>query len=207
MLLELLIKGYLIGLVLGVPAGAIGALTIKRTLTHGLKGGFASGAGSCFADLIFAMIGIFGVRVISDFLEKNEPIIEIIGGILIIALGVSFYIRKSKIEKQEAKGDSLVIYFVTSFGAAILNPGTMVAFMIAFTSFDITDIHGIDQSGTLLFSIVLGTFTWWLILCLFVNFHRKKITEKTYKRINIILGTFVVLCGIAILVQGIYAVL
>ncbi len=205
-MLELLIKGYLIGLVLGVPAGAIGALTIKRTLTHGLKGGFASGSGSCFADAIFASIGIFGVKIISDFLEKNEAIIELFGGIIIILIGISFYVRKAKIEKAEAKGDSLIIYFLTSMGAALLNPGTLVAFMIAFTSFDVTDIHGPGQSITLLLSIVLGTFTWWLILCLFVNFHRKKITEKTYKRINFILGTFVVLCGLIILAQGVFGV-
>lgn len=207
MLLELFLKGYLIGLVLGVPAGAIGALTIKRTLSHGIKGGFASGVGSCFADLIFASIGILGVRAISDFLEKNEYIIELFGGLLVIAIGISFFVRKAKLEKAEAKGDSLVIYFFTSMGAALLNPGTMVAFMIAFTSFDITDVHGPAQSGVLLASIVLGTFTWWLGLCLFVNFHRNKITDKTYKRVNIILGTFVILCGLVILAQGIHGVL
>lgn len=206
-MLELLIKGYLIGLVLGVPAGAIGALTIKRTLTHGLKGGFASGAGSCFADAIFASIGIFGVKIISDFLESHEAVIELIGGIIIIIIGISFYVRKAKLEKAEAKGDSLLIYFLTSMGAALLNPGTLVAFMIAFTSFDITDIHGFGQSFGLLLSIVLGTFTWWIVLCFFVNFHRKKITDKTYKRLNFILGTFVVLCGLLILVQGIVGVL
>ncbi len=207
MLFELILKGYLIGLVLGVPAGAIGALTIKRTLSHGLKGGFASGAGSCFADLIFAFIGIMGVNAISDFLEKKEHIIEIFGGLLVIAIGISFFVRKAKLEKAEAKGDSLVIYFLTSMGAALLNPGTMVAFMIAFTSFDITDVHGPLQSGSLLVSIVLGTFTWWLGLCLFVNFHRNKITDKTYKRVNIILGSFVILCGLFIMAQGIFTVL
>ncbi len=204
MLLELFLKGYLIGLVLGVPAGAIGALTIKRTLTHGLKGGFASGAGSCFADFIFAFIGIMGVRVISDFLEKNESLIEIFGSFVIIAIGISIYIKKAKIEKAEAKGDSLAVYFFTSMAAALLNPGTMVAFMIAFTSFDITDVHGPLQSGTLLLSIILGTFTWWLGLCLFVNFHRNRITDKTYKKVNFILGTFVILCGLFILAKGVY---
>ena len=207
MLAEYLYKGYLIGLILGVPAGAIGAMTIKRTLTHGLKGGFASGLGSCAADLIFAMLGIFGVRIISDFLEAHEAIIEIIGGLIVIAIGITFYVRKTEIEKKEIRGDSLVMYFFTSMGTSLLNPGTMVAFMVAFTTFDINDVRGALNSGVLLFSIVAGTFTWWLALCSFVNLHRKKITEKTYKKINYILGTFVVCCGAFIIGKGVYSLL
>lgn len=37
---EYLIKGFLIALIFGIPAGAIGALTIQRSLKNGFIAGF-----------------------------------------------------------------------------------------------------------------------------------------------------------------------
>lgn len=50
-MLELFLKGLLIGIVFGVPAGAIGALTIQRTLEGGFLYGFLTGMGSSAADV------------------------------------------------------------------------------------------------------------------------------------------------------------
>ncbi len=224
MLFELLLKGLLIGIMLGVPAGAIGALTIQRTIDSGLKGGFISGAGSCTADLIFAAIGVFGVSIISDFLIKNEAIIEIVGGLLIGILGVTIILKKkelktNKTRKLEAKLDSkieskfedkpggnYVIYYFSSFAAAILNPATMVAFMVAFTSFDLTDLDKMSNAVVLIISIVIGTFTWWVILCGLISIFRNKINNKTYRMINYVLGSLVLVFGLIIIIQGIMGV-
>ena len=64
------LRGLLIGLVFGVPAGAIGALTIQRALDRGFFAGLVTGAGSSAADLIYSCIGVFGITVISDFLRR-----------------------------------------------------------------------------------------------------------------------------------------
>lgn len=49
MITEYFCKGLLIGLIFGVPAGAIGALTIGRTLEKGFFAGFLTGMGSSAA--------------------------------------------------------------------------------------------------------------------------------------------------------------
>lgn len=38
--MEYLLKGILIGLLFGLPVGAVGALTVQRTLSHGMRAGF-----------------------------------------------------------------------------------------------------------------------------------------------------------------------
>ena len=43
MIAEYFCKGLLIGFIFGVPAGAIGALTIGRTLDKGFTAGFLTG--------------------------------------------------------------------------------------------------------------------------------------------------------------------
>jgi threonine/homoserine/homoserine lactone efflux protein len=61
MLESYLIRGLLIGLIFGVPAGAIGALTIQRTLNSGFTAGLMTGLGSSAADILYACVGVFGV--------------------------------------------------------------------------------------------------------------------------------------------------
>lgn len=61
MLESYLIRGFLIGLIFGVPAGAIGALAIQRTLRGGFWAWLVTGLGSSAADLLYACAGIFGL--------------------------------------------------------------------------------------------------------------------------------------------------
>ncbi len=64
MLENYLLKGVLSGIVFGVPAGAIGALTIHRALPHGFRAGFMTGLGPSTTDLLHACVGAFGLTAI-----------------------------------------------------------------------------------------------------------------------------------------------
>lgn len=64
--MSLLLKGILIGLLFGVPVGAVGAMTVQRTWEHGIKAGLLTGMGSSIADCIYAAIGAFGLTMVSD---------------------------------------------------------------------------------------------------------------------------------------------
>lgn len=65
------IKGLLIVLIFGIPAGAVGVLTVHRTLKYGFLSGILSGVGCSVADIVYAVTGAFGIRVISDFILNN----------------------------------------------------------------------------------------------------------------------------------------
>lgn len=47
------LKGLMVALVFGVPAGTIGALTIQHTLQRGFKAGVITGLGSMAADIFY----------------------------------------------------------------------------------------------------------------------------------------------------------
>ena len=80
MLESYLIRGILIGLIFGVPAGAIGALTIQRTLRDGFAAGLATGFGSSAADLLYSCVGVFGITLVSDFLTRHQCPVSLLGG-------------------------------------------------------------------------------------------------------------------------------
>lgn len=196
------VKGIVIGLIFGVPAGAIGALTIQRTLEKGFMAGFLTGAGSSAADLLYSAVGIFGIAMISDFLTKYQNGFQIVGGVFIIALGISILRKKERpVGAQETKGN-LIFCFLSSFGTAVMNPATILSFMVAFTAFEIDGRVSAAEGVCLALGILAGTLGWWLILSGGVSLFRERITDRIYRWLNTILGSFMLLFGIVMMIRG-----
>ena len=75
--MDYLLRGILIGLLFGLPVGAVGTMTVQHTLSSGIKAGLFTGLGSSVADCFYAAVGVFGITLISDFLLKYQVIINI----------------------------------------------------------------------------------------------------------------------------------
>ena len=82
------LKGILIGLLFGLPVGAVGAMTVECTWNKGMKAGLFTGLGSSIADCLYASVGVFGLTLISDFLLKYQVMINILGGCLVLFMGI-----------------------------------------------------------------------------------------------------------------------
>lgn len=198
-------KGIMIGLIFGVPIGAVGVLTIKRTITYGAKAGFISGIGCSAADLCYSSISVFGVTLVSDFMLKYQNIITIIGGILVIIMGVCFIRKKQMTVYEKSTGIKFLSFFTSSFMIAITNPTTIVTFMMAFTIFNISQIRSAAEGMAIIFGILTGTCIWWILISVVIGNIREKLTDNKLIVINYILGIIVLLFGIAILIKAFYS--
>ncbi|MDE7201962.1 MAG: LysE family translocator [Lachnospiraceae bacterium] len=203
MIWDYVVRGILIGLIFGVPAGAIGALTIQRTLERGFAAGLLTGAGSSAADLLYSAVGIFGIAIISDFLTAYQKVVQTVGGAFIVVLGISILRKKERAAAvQETKG-SLVFCFLSSFGTAVMNPATILSFMVAFTAFEINGDVSVPEGTGLILGILAGTLGWWFLLSGGVSMFRQRITDRIYKWLNRILGSFMMILGIVMIVRNI----
>lgn len=202
MIWEYVVKGILIGLIFGVPAGAIGALTIQRTLERGFLAGLLTGTGSSAADLLYSAVGIFGIAIISDFLTAYQHVFQTVGGVFIVVLGISILRKRERASGvQETKGN-LLFCFLSSFGTAVMNPATILSFMVAFAAFEISgNVSALEGTGLIL-GILAGTFGWWLILSGGVSLFRERITDRIYRWLNRILGSFMMIFGIVMMIRN-----
>lgn len=98
--MDYLLRGILIGLLFGLPVGAVGAMTVWRTWNSGIKAGLFTGLGSSVADCFYAAVGAFGFTLISDFLLEYQIIINIFGGVFILFMGVRLLLKKNEIAFQ-----------------------------------------------------------------------------------------------------------
>ena len=128
------LRGILIGLLFGLPVGAVGAMTVERTWNKGVKAGLFTGLGSSVADCFYASVGVFGLTLISDFLLKYQVIISILGGGLVLFMGIRLWIKKDDTvpNKKEVAGTAKM--FLSSFTVGITNPA---AIPVSYTHLDV----------------------------------------------------------------------
>lgn len=70
--MDYLLRGVLIGLLFGLPAGAVGALTVQRTFQYGVRAGSLTGPESLAAGCLYACVGAFGLTLVFDFLLRYQ---------------------------------------------------------------------------------------------------------------------------------------
>lgn len=201
---EYLIRGILIGILFGIPVGAVGALTVQRTFTQGFKAGFLTGLGSSAADCLYACIGAFGLTLVSDFLLEYQTIINLIGSIFILFMGVRLLIHKKEAGtpcKQSAGGIKM---FLSSFVIGITNPAAILTFLFAFSIFGITGQIEWFDSIQLVAGVFIGTYIWWGLLTVIASFIKKKTKGNNLWFLNRIFGTIMLLFGIAIFIRIFY---
>ncbi len=200
--MDFIIKGMLIGVIFGVPAGTIGALTIQRTMKQGFAAGFITGLGSTVADLIYACMGVFGLSFVSDVMLTYQKSISSAGGVIIIGLGIWIFFQKKKKELQRSTGKTMLVSFLSSFMIAITNPTTILTFILVFATMNVSNISSLNQGIGLLFGIAVGTSLWWFALSKTISLLRRRITDRIYTVMNYILGGFMIVFGIVILVRN-----
>ena len=197
------IKGILIGIIFGIPVGVVGILTIKRSITYGAVAGLLSGIGCSIADLFYSCISIFSFTLISNFLLQYQNIINFVGSILVIVMGIGIVNKKQETTYKKADVSKIISFFTSSFFIAITNPATILSFFIAFSIFDIGTILNKVQGIALALGIFCGTCIWWFIIVMFTQIFRKYITTVWLKYINYILGILIILLGIVVMIQTI----
>ena len=158
-------RGLLIAFIFGIPAGAIGALTVQRTLKNGFLTGLLTGLGSTAADMLYACAGAFGITLISTFLQDNQRVIGILCGMGIIGFGMYIIIHKEP-EKTDTRSFVSTGWkaFLTSFTLAIVNPATVVTFLTAFAGLGISRVPDSFSGISLVVGIGVGTTLWWVAL-------------------------------------------
>ncbi len=193
--MALLLKGILIGLLFGLPAGAVGALTVQRTLRYGPRAGLLTGLGSSAADCCYAAVGAFGLTIVSDLLLQVQAAIHLLGGGLILFLGISLLHRKQDTPSRETGSVGRLSLFLSSFAIGITNPAAILTFLFAFSWLGISGGLAFWEGTLLVLGVFFGTYLWWGVLTLAASLTRRKAAAIDPARMNRVFGIILCLLG------------
>ncbi|MBP3512145.1 MAG: LysE family transporter [Prevotella sp.] len=198
-ILDFICKGMLIGIIASAPMGPVGVLCVQRTLNKGRWYGFITGVGAAVSDLFYAVITVYGMSLVMDFVnnQQNKFYLQIVGSLLLLAFGVYTY-RTDPTRNMHRSGNSrgtLAHNGITAFLVTFSNPLIIFLFLACYAQFAfVLPNHPFEMAVGLL-SIVTGALLWWFGLTWLVDKIRGKFDDNGIKLINQVIGAIVVVCS------------
>ena len=207
-ILDVMLKGILIGILASAPMGPVGVLCVQRTLKKGRWYGFVTGVGASISDIIYALITGYGMSFVMDLITNptNKFWLQIIGSIVLLIFGI-YCFRNNPTKNMHQSGNNKGSYWhngLTAFLVTFSNPLIIFIFMATFAQFTfvIPDHHFEMSLGCA--SIVGGALLWWYGLTWLIDRIRGKFDENGILIINKVIGSLVIFFSLVMLIGTIF---
>lgn len=202
-ILDILLKGIIVGIVVSAPLGPVGVLCIQRTLNKGRWFGFVTGLGAALSDICYALMTGYGMSFMDEFLIRHQVLLQIIGSVMLLAFGV-YTFRSNPVKSLRPRSHNRGTYlhnFVTAFFVTFSNPLIIFLFIGLFArmSFVMPGSHiGLQLIGYL--AIIIGAVAWWFGITYFVNKVRTRFNVRGIWVLNRVIGVAVSIAALVGLV-------
>jgi putative LysE/RhtB family amino acid efflux pump len=217
--LVLILSGMIIGLIAAVPIGPVNLICIRRTLQCGTVYGFKSGLGAALGDGLFATVTGFSITAVAQLIEGYSTILQVIGGILLLVIGVRMVLTPPPPRINESFGPYLngdlknctngkngnrssASAMASTLALTITNPATLFFFTAWFASYGgLANNPSFFAAAFAVIGVVLGSATWWLILTTVVGKLHARIDDNVVRIINGVSGALVAVFGLGVLIH------
>ena len=196
------LKGIAIGFSIAAPVGPIGLLCIRRSLAGGQWIGLATGLGAATADAAYGLVAAFGLTAVSDFLVGQRFWLGLLGGAFLCYLGARTFAQKPAEQAAEARGDSLLAAYASTFLLTLTNPMTILSFVAVFAGFGLGSSPDYLAATTLVIGVFAGSALWWLLLSGGVGLFRSRIGPAWMQAVNRLSGAVIFGFGVYALVTA-----
>lgn len=204
-LLYVLLRGFAIGVLISAPMGPIGMLVIQRTLNRGRWPGFFTGIGASVSDLAYCLLTGFGLSFVSEFMERNQVLLQLLGSLVLVAFGLYLF-RKNPARSLQAPTVKSVSWWkdlLTGFLFTFSNPLILFFIIGLFARFnfllpEFKYYHYV--SGYL--SILAGALSWWMLITFSVNKVRAHFNVRSLYLLNRVIGSLLIIFALVGIVTG-----
>ena len=212
-ILEIVVKGMIIGIVASAPMGPVGVLCIQRTLNKGRAYGFVTGTGAALSDILYALLTGYGLSFIYDIISNQATLfwLQIIGASIMFIFGLhTFRTNPMKNTRNVSRNkSSLLQNGITGFFITLSNPTIILLFLGLFTplNFMLPEQPFFMQCIGYL-SIFGGAMLWWFFITYVVSKLRVRLDVRGIRVINRIIGVAVMLgalIGIVLISTGVWS--
>lgn len=206
--------GLIIGIFVAAPVGPVNVLCIQRAIERGFWGGIAAGLGAVIGDGLIAFFAALGIGAISGAIEQYRTQIQIIGGIVSLALGAKIYFSPARLDQlraghsEDARLKDYAWDIPQTFFLTVTNPAAVLGlFAMIGVASTFVDIDATVDAITMVASIIAGSLAWWIGLSHLIGRVRHKLNPAKFENMNRICGLLLVGFGALLLGEGAWALL
>lgn len=206
----IMLRGLFIGVLVSAPLGPIGVLVIQRTLNKGRKPAFYTGIGAALSDLIYCLLTGLGLSFVTDFIEDNQSLLQVIGSAMLMAYGLYLFLHNPSKRLRPPCEPSNTYWrdFATGFIFTFANP--LILFFIiglfarfSFLSPEYVGYHYV--AGYL--CIAAGALLWWFTVTYFVDKVRSHFNMRSMWIVNRVIASVLMLMSLIGMVTGLIEIL
>ena len=192
-ILEIVVKGMIIGIVASAPMGPVGVLCVQRTLNKGRIYGLVTGMGAAFSDILYALLTGYGLSFIYDLISNESTLywIQLIGAAIMFIFGIHTFrtnpMKKSR--KVSHNKSNILNNGITGFFITLSNPTIILLFLALFTPFNfMLPEQTLFMQFIGYLSIFGGALLWWFFITYVVSKLRTRFDDRGIQIINKIIG-------------------
>lgn len=180
-------RAIIIGILVSAPMGPVGVLCIQRTLNKGRGSGFFTGVGAAFSDIFYCLITGLGLSFVTDFITKNQYLLQIVGSGVIIAYAIYLFVSNpsKQMKSPEEQSNNFFKDFYTGFLFTVSNPLIIFLIIGLLARFNIMKAEYSEfhfAAGYV--AIFCGAILWWWFITLIVSKARKKFNLRAMRIMN-----------------------
>lgn len=193
-----IIWGFAIGVLVSAPMGPTGILVIQRTLNKGRLPGLLTGMGATLSDFFYAVISVFFLGLVVDWLEQYKSTLQFVGSFFIAlyaiylwgsnpASGLGNKDTSTDMMSPRMKASGVLKNFFSGFGITISNPLIIFFYIALFSRSNFLFAADVEHWWLYIIgfgTLVGGAFCWWLLITWLVNKVRNNFGIKTLRNIN-----------------------
>lgn len=202
--------GVIMGMLIAAPVGPVNVLCIQRAIERGFWGGIAAGIGSVTGDALIALCAGLGVGSISGVVETHRAVIQIIGGLALVAFGLRLYVSAPRLkmaaeDEPPARLKDFVWDIPQTFFLTITNPGAVLGLFAVFSGVStFVEVHSTIDVLLLVAAIVSGSMLWWVTLSNLIGRYRHHIDLRALTLVNRIAGLLLAIFGAVLIAEVIW---
>ncbi|MGH1418436.1 MAG: LysE family translocator [Hyphomicrobiaceae bacterium] len=194
--------GLVIGVLVAAPVGPVNVLCIQRAIERGFWGGVAAGIGAVLGDGLIALFAALGVGAITGAVQDHRAIIQIVGGLALIAFGLKLFATEPQLDAYRGQDDAAVSLrtyvwdIPKTFFLTITNPGAVLGLFAIFGGVStFVEVSGVIDALIMVAAIMAGSLAWWVGLSKFIGSIRHKLNPSKLTYINKIAGLVLLVFG------------
>jgi threonine/homoserine/homoserine lactone efflux protein len=202
--------GLIVGMLIAAPVGPVNVLCIQRAIERGFWGGIAAGIGSVMGDGLIALCAGLGVGTISGVVQTHRAIIQLIGGLALIAFGLRLYFSAPRLkmtpdDAAKARLKDFAWDIPQTFFLTITNPGAVLGLFAVFGGIStFVEVHSTIDVLLLVAAIVCGSMLWWITLSNIIGRYRHHIDLRVLTVVNRVAGLLLAIFGAVLIAEVVW---
>jgi threonine/homoserine/homoserine lactone efflux protein len=201
--------GLIVGMLIAAPVGPVNVLCIQRAVERGFWGGVAAGIGSVMGDALIALCAGLGVGSISGVVETHRAVIQVIGGVALVAFGLRLYFSAPRLtlntDEASARLQDFVWDIPQTFFLTVTNPGAVLGLFAVFGGVStFVEVYSTIDVLLLVAAIASGSMLWWVALSQLIGRYRHRIDLRVLNVVNKIAGMLLAIFGAVLIAEVVW---